>query len=179
VDGKPEPYQPEDENNWNHYVTASKILQSIDSPAYRLALIAGAQFSGYGNWTKFNLALNGSTPPPDRSSFGNPSVLNDDLCSQFLGPETFRDYGTDLLLYEFAGQEFMDFCDDLRAIIRDAAMTPVSWDTITTDMKNARSDIEPWFGPVYVLALALLCGGKIQVDPVWATAGATINVNLS
>jgi hypothetical protein len=179
VNGKPQPNQPEDESNWDNYVAASKTLQPIDSPSYRLALISGALFSGYGNWVKFNLALNGSTPPPDRRSFGNPSQLDDELCSQFLGPETLRDYGPDLLLYEFAGQEFMNFCDDLRTIIKDAGTIPVSWETITTDLKNARSDTEPWFGPVYILALALLCGGNIQVQPVWGTAGATINVTIS
>jgi hypothetical protein len=179
VNGNPTPHQIEDENNWAEYVTASKTLQTIDSPASRLAMIAGAKYSDYGNWARFNLALAQSSPPPDRRYFGNSFVLNDALCSSFLGPDTFVAYGNDLLLYEWVGQEFMNFCDDLRAIIRDSSSKPVSWETITTDMKNAKSDIQPWFGPVYVLALALLCGGNIQVQPVWGTAGATLNVTLS
>jgi hypothetical protein len=179
--GKPvdQQYQTADKNNWNAYTSATDVLRRLDPPANQLSMQVGAVYEDYTSWAYFNQTLmKGGTPPPNRRLTNVPGQITEEACDNIMGANALSTYGFSLRLYELAGQEFMNLCDDLRPIVADQSGNPVGWATIMNDVGAASADLDPWFGAVTILALAKLCGTTFKISPTWGVTTAAININV-
>jgi hypothetical protein len=157
-----------DAANWVSYAAASDQIPS--DPASFLAIWQPSSpfYKKYGNWAAFNALANGfidtSTGEPlprtDRRQAGNPtpSVLRG-----FFG-NTLKDLTCQqLTFYWEAGQQFMNLCDDLRAVISQVGGKSLDWDSLTSQLERiAGDDLDSWFSPVIILAMA----GSIRATSV-------------
>lgn len=165
---------PADAVNWSAYTWASDKIPS--DPAQFLNKWLGGNPNGsfyksYSSWAAFNRLINGYTDtdgnpdpnhPTDRENYGNaqPSLL-----TNYFGDGLSLIDTNQLNLYFSAGQQYMNLCADLSATARrlDPNAT-ANWDLLTGRLAQvAQADIDPWFGPTVLLALAMSC------QPIQAT----------
>jgi hypothetical protein len=188
---QPSPPHQLDAANWNAYEWASEKIPSEPESYLSIWLPTSPFYKTYTSWAAFNCLVNGFTDPDgnplpqqktDRHSFGNyqPAPLR-----QYFGT-TLSDTTCDQLNFHFcAGQQFMNLCDDLHSLfaqINSGSM--LDWDRITQRLeKIAGNDIDSWFGPATVLALAdcvqasatIVQQGK--VDPNASSVTAVVSIS--
>lgn len=179
---------PADAVNWSAYAWASD--KTASDPADFLNRWIGANPNGnfykdYASWAAFNRLANGytdSTGDPDanhqtdRESEGNPQPS---MIQNYFGDGLSALDANQLILYFSAGQQYMNLCADLNAVVsRLDPAAKADWHSLTGKLAQvAQADIDPWFGPAVLLALARSCqpvevsspnGGPVNLSG-WAT----------
>jgi len=162
---QPKPPLVLDENNWGAYVWASDQLPSDPIASLSIWLPDNAFYKTYSSWANFNCLTNGYTdadgnPTPqtktDRHLFGpyQPSLLRG-----FFGDAITDTEANWLNIYFSAGQQYMNLCDDLNTIVNQLnPNAKTDWDRFTSQLAQiAKTDIDEWFGPTVLLALAKSC----------------------
>lgn len=165
---------PADAANWSAYAWASDKIPSDPAQFLNKWLSGnpdGRFYKSYSSWAAFNRLINGYTDsdgnpdpnhPTDRENYGNaqPSLL-----TNYFGDGLSSIDANQLNLYFSAGQQYMNLCADLSATARhlDPNAT-ANWGQLTGRLAQvAQADIDPWFGPTVLLALAMSC------QPIQAT----------
>lgn len=157
---------PADPANWSAYAWASDKIPSEPADFLnRWQSGNGSFYKDYSAWAAFNRLANGYTdaagdPDPrhatDRQSEGNPQST---MIQGFFGSGLSPLDAQQLIVYFSAGQQYMNLCGDLIAIV--CQLDPSSkadWGAITAKLAEAaQADIDPWFGPAVLLALAVSC----------------------
>ena len=71
-----------------------------------------------------------------------------------------------LAAYFTGGQHHMNLCDDVRAAISDASQaTGVNWGDITKELQAiVKDDVDAWFGPTVLLAIAISCAAAVSIE---------------
>jgi hypothetical protein len=184
-----------DAANWKNYASASDRLGS-EPVNYFQGQIDARGYNFYDSWRKFNCAVNGyitsasdPTPVLDDATRVHPptqSPLSISVLALMRQPGYFEGTSNDqdgqLGVYFGAGQEYMNLCGDTQDLLQQIASSKVDWTTLMARMKTiAGDDVNAWFGPVILLALAMSCQCKsatIQGSTL-TSSSATATVNLS
>lgn len=182
---------PPDAANWGAYAWASDKIPS--DPADFLnrwtgGNLTGGSYKDYSSWASFNRLANGYTDsagepdvnyPTDRESAGDPQSST---IQNYFGDGLSTLDASELILYFSAGQQYMNLCADLNAVISRLDTTAkADWNLLTGKLAQvAQADIDPWFGPTVLLALARSCQ-PVEISspnggPVNLSGAATICV---
>jgi hypothetical protein len=185
-----------DAANWKNYASASDKLGS-EPVNYFQGQIDARGYNSYDSWRKFNCAVNGyvtsaSDPTPvldDATRIHPPtqSPLSISVRALMRQPGYFEgttdDQDVQLGVYFGAGQEYMNLCGDTQDLLRKIASSKVDWTTLMARMKViAGNDVNAWFGPVMLLALAASCSCSSAVIqgstlvPARGDASATVSL---
>ncbi|MGH9343026.1 MAG: hypothetical protein ACRD19_04620 [Terriglobia bacterium] len=164
---------PPDAANWSAYAWASDKIPSDPAGFLNKWLSensSGSFYKSYSSWAAFNRLTNGyidsegnpdPNHPTDRQSYGNdqPSLL-----VSYFGDGLSSLDACQLGLYFSAGQQYMNLCSDLSATVSHLdPSTTTDWSLLTSRLADvAQADIDAWFGPTVLLALAMSCA-PIQV----------------
>lgn len=171
---------PSDLPNWSAYTWASDKIPSDPADFLSRRLDGDGNFyKDYSAWAAFNRLANGYTdasgdPDPNyatnRQSEGNPQSA---MIQNYFGDGLSPLDAQQLIVYFSAGQQYMNLCADLSAIICQLNPTAAAdWNTLVGKLaQTAQADIDPWFGPTVLLALAKSC----QPVQVSAPDGKTAN----
>ncbi|MGH9401703.1 MAG: hypothetical protein ACRD2P_06315 [Terriglobia bacterium] len=159
---------PSDAANWSAYAWASDKLPS-DPAAFLTKWLGGNPSGGfykdYSSWAAFNRLTNGYTdsegnPDPNqetnRQSYGD---CQSSMLMNYFGDGLSNIDANQLGLYFSAGQQYMNLCADLDATLhRLDPSTTADWGSLTARLAQvAQADVDPWFGPTVLLALAMSC----------------------
>lgn len=186
---QPPPPHLLDKKNWQAYVLASENVAS-EPRAYLASDMQSTFYESYDAWANFNqLNLNPSgTPAPggktDRHFFSAGALDNQEGFVQQLVGGTVSDTTADQVIFHFAaGQQYMNFCDDLHSTIAAIDQSAsIDWERITNRLERiAGDDIDAWFGPTVMLALAYsskLSALNVEKQSL-RTDAAGITVNIS
>ncbi len=182
----------EDEDNWIAYSQASDAVDSdpVDFLSRQMTL-AEDIYSTYDDWRKFNCLLNQFTdgepnPTPlldkaDRTSWApySPAIIR-----QGFGEMLTDEQANMMKVYFAAGQQYMNLCGDIQETIQE--LTPVAsveWGVFFAKLQAiAAADIDAWFGPVVMLAMAASCRCEaatvtgMKIIP--ASAGGSTTISL-
>ncbi len=147
----------------------------------------GGRTLDYSLWRSAWIASNDEWPAPDgslpnrRESAGLNSSAGSMLSETFPGLNGQSGEG-ELIFYAFeAAAQFMNFCDDLRALSSETGTyTPETWKSFVAGLaKIVKNDLNTDFMPATMLALAELCGGvPTTVSGPGLAAGRTIGVTM-
>jgi len=186
-----------DEANWKAYALASDNLDSVPV-SYFQGQIQARGYDSYDSWRRFNCAVNqyyvnttDQTPLLDKAARVHPptpSPLPDSTRALMRQPGYFDgttdDQDMQLGFYFFAGQQYMNLCGDVNDLLRQIATASVTWVQLVKSLQAvAGDDLNAWFGPVVLLALAASChsasatiGGSTLV-PNSGDAGVTVSLS--
>ena len=186
-----------DEANWNSYALASDNLDS-EPVNYFQGQIQARGYDSYDSWRKFNCAVNqyyananDQTPlldEADRLHPPTPSPVADSTRALMRQPGYFDgtndDQDVQLGFYFFAGQQYMNLCGSVQDLLRQVAGASVTWVQLVKSLQAiAGDDLNAWFGPVVLLALASSChsaAATIQGSTLVPNSGdAGVTVSLS
>ncbi|MGH9352780.1 MAG: hypothetical protein ACRD2G_11570, partial [Terriglobia bacterium] len=159
---------PSDAANWSAYAWASDKIPSDPADFLNKWLNGnpnGSFYKNYPSWAAFNRLTNGYTDskgnpdpnhPTDRQSYGN---VQAPLLTNYFGDGLSPLDANQLGLYFSAGQQYMNLCADLISIVgRLNPNATADWNLLTGRLAEvAQADIDPWFGPTVLLALAVSC----------------------
>jgi hypothetical protein len=193
--GQKPPYAS-DEANWDYYASASDKLDS-EPVSYFQGQIDARGWNSYDSWRKFNCAVNGyvtsatdNTPelddatrvhPPTQSPLNN-SVLGRISEADYFGTGANNDQTVQLGVYFGAGQEYMNLCGDIQDLLQQITSNKLDWNALMARIKAiAGKDVDAWFGPVILFALAISChcqSASIQGSTLTST-NATATVTLA
>jgi hypothetical protein len=188
---QPSPPHALDNQNWNAFVWASDQVKTEVVNYLQTWVAHRVDYESYGSWAVFNCFANGFTdadgnPQPDKKTdrhlYGNPQVPG---FRRYFN-ETLSDTDANqLLIYFSAGQQYMNLCDDLHCTLEQIGDSEtIDWDRLCAKIAAiAREDIDSWFGPAVLLALAKSCRSltaEVQsqnVVPNSSSANLTVNIS--
>jgi hypothetical protein len=186
VNGKqPPPPHAQDTRNWNAFTQAETVLQQKSDPAGYLSreyqVQAPGWYMSYHQWESFNEAVNQSNTTDRRSGldvFAQATAFWNQLASS--DPDSLTK--TELATYFVLGQQFMNLCEAIDAVLDLVANATLDWPALVTGIKNAGADIDPWYGPATILAIASLTtdSQSLTVQTVLAahqSAAVTVTIN--
>ena len=159
---QPPPPHLLDEQNWNAFASASDKIPS--DPAAYLAtwLPTNPFYKTYASWAAFNCLVNhfidadGNPTPLVKTDRQKPGNYQANLLRGYFGSALSDTTCGQLNSYFGSGQQFMNLCDDLHMLFDEVSSGhALSWTSITQTIEQiAGNDIDAWYGPVTLLALA-------------------------
>jgi hypothetical protein len=186
-----------DEVNWSSYALASDNLDS-EPVSYFQGQIQTRGYDSYDSWRGFNCAVNqyyvnatDQTPLLNKATRVHPptpSPLSDStralMRQQGYFEGTTDDQDIQLGFYFFAGQEYMNLCGNIFDLSRQIATAKITWAQLVKSLQAiAGDDLNAWFAPVVLLALAKSCNAAsatIQgsaLVPASGDGGVTVSLS--
>jgi hypothetical protein len=166
VNGKqPMPPHALDGANWDAFVAAS-ALPPTPPAAYLQSRMSNNFYTAYSSWEAFNRITNGFT---DGQGATGPQFKTDRRAS--IGPlipsnmASLREQPpfstalsdidcTELSFYFYAGQQYMNLCEDVRQVVSPAAASTLDWPGLIAQLEQVvDKDVDAWYGPAVLLAL--------------------------
>lgn len=162
---QPMPPHALDGANWDAFAAAS-ALPPTPPAAYLQNRMSNGFYTAYSSWEAFNRITNGFT---DGQGVTGPQFKTDRRASiGLLIPSnvaslreqppfspTLSDIDcTELSFYFYAGQQYMNLCDDVRQVVTPGGAARLHWPGLMTKLQQVvDKDVDAWYGPAVLLAL--------------------------
>ncbi len=151
--------------NWDAFAAAS-ALPSTAPAAYLQSRMSNNFYTAYSSWEAFNRITNGFT---DGQGATGPQFKTDRRASiGLLIPSNMASLReqppfspalsdidcTELSFYCYAGQQYMNLCDDVRQVVTPAGASKLDWPGLMAQLEQlVDKDVDAWYGPAVLLAL--------------------------